>query len=72
MIGGDLAYGRADWMSRALGPEAGRLEQVVAWGKPMLLDTTYAAVPTGTAPPTLAALRSELVAHYAQVGPIFA
>lgn len=72
MIGGDLAYGRADWMSRALGPEAGRLEQVVAWGKRMLLDTTYAAVPTGTPPPTLAALRSELVANYAQVGPIFA
>jgi cytosine/adenosine deaminase-related metal-dependent hydrolase len=72
MIGGDLAYGRSDWMVRVLGPEAAEVEAVVAWGTPMLLDTRYAGAPTGTPAPKLAALRAELVAHYPQVGPIFA
>jgi hypothetical protein len=46
---------------------------VLAWGKPMLLDTSYRARPTTPqAPPTLAQLHAALIAQYPQVGPIFA
>jgi 5-methylthioadenosine/S-adenosylhomocysteine deaminase len=44
---------------------------VPAWGKRMLLDTSYAIRPVGT-PRTLAQLRAGLIAQYPQVGPIFA
>ncbi|MDP8993349.1 MAG: amidohydrolase, partial [Actinomycetota bacterium] len=72
-INGDLAYGRADWIRALADPEeAGRLEPVVAWGTEMLLDTTYSATPAGGPPPTLAELRSALIAEYPPVGPIFA
>src|SRR3954447_11837512 len=72
MIGGDIPYGRADWV-QALTPadQHQRLEALIAWGQPMLLDTSFAAIPQGI-PPTLEALRTELIGNYPQVGPIFA
>jgi 5-methylthioadenosine/S-adenosylhomocysteine deaminase len=73
MIGGNPVYGRADWLA-ALSPEAdqGRLEPLLAWGKPMLLDTSYAAAEDSDEQPRLSELRSALIAEYPQVGPIFA
>jgi cytosine/adenosine deaminase-related metal-dependent hydrolase len=73
MIDGDLTYGRADWMSTLSSPDhRDRLEPLSAWGKPMLLDSSY-EVHAGTEPaPTLAELRHDLIAQYPQVGPIFA
>jgi 5-methylthioadenosine/S-adenosylhomocysteine deaminase len=72
MIGGDIPYGRADWV-QALTPadKHQRLEALIAWGQPMLLDTSFAAIPQDI-PPTLEALRAELIGSYPQVGPIFA
>jgi 5-methylthioadenosine/S-adenosylhomocysteine deaminase len=71
MIDGDLAYGRADWMRALSDPdEHDRLQPLIAWGQPMLLDTGYAVHRSGAAP-TLAELRRELIAAYPQVGPIF-
>jgi 5-methylthioadenosine/S-adenosylhomocysteine deaminase len=73
MIGGNLVYGRADWLA-ALSPEAdqGRLEPLLAWGTPMLLDTSYTAAEDSDEQPRLSELRSALIAEYPQVGPIFA
>jgi hypothetical protein len=73
LIGGDVAYGRDSLVRTLLGDRArDDLEPVLAWGKPMLLDTRYRARPTGEAPPTLARLRADLVAEYPRVGPVFA
>ena len=73
MIGGDVAYGRDHLVRRLLGDRArDHLEPLLAWGKPMLLDTSYRARPSDEEPPTLARLRSDLVAQYPRVGPIFA
>jgi hypothetical protein len=44
---------------------------VVAWGKRMLLDTSYTATP-GAEPPRLAGIRARLLERYPQSGPIFA
>jgi 5-methylthioadenosine/S-adenosylhomocysteine deaminase len=73
MIDGDLAYGRDEWL-RALGdPERSEgLEQLVAWGKRMLLDTSYTARPASEPPPRLATLRADLIREFPEVGPIFA
>jgi 5-methylthioadenosine/S-adenosylhomocysteine deaminase len=72
-IGGDLAYGRADWVGTLSDPaDRDRLEPVIAWGREMVLDTSYSVNPSATAPPTLADLRAALVAAYPRVGPIFA
>jgi cytosine/adenosine deaminase-related metal-dependent hydrolase len=71
LIGGDLCYGRREWVTDLAG--AGRitdLEPVFAWGKSMLLDTSYAVRPQGT-PPRLAELRARLIGGYPQVGPVF-
>jgi cytosine/adenosine deaminase-related metal-dependent hydrolase len=71
LIGGDLAYGRTDWVtSLAQDPANVRLEPVMAWGRPMLLDTSYQRQSTGTTPP-LEQLRSVLSRVYPQVGPIW-
>jgi 5-methylthioadenosine/S-adenosylhomocysteine deaminase len=71
-IDGDLAYGREDWMRNLADAQgAARAEPVLAWGKPMLLDTSYAVAPHAP-PPRLAELRAALIAAYPQVGPIFA
>jgi cytosine/adenosine deaminase-related metal-dependent hydrolase len=74
MIDGDLAYGREDLVTDLVDPaDRGRLEQVLAWGKPMLLDTSFRALPASPQlPPTMAQLRVALIAQYPQVGPIFA
>ena len=71
-IGGDLSYGRADWITAVAPDAAERLEGVVAWGRQMLLDTAYTVGPPGETPPTLAELRAALIANYPPLGPIFA
>jgi hypothetical protein len=70
MIGGDLAYGRADWIGPLTG--AYQLEPVLAWGKPLVLDTRYSVRQPGAMPPKLADLRASLIERYPRVGPIFA
>jgi 5-methylthioadenosine/S-adenosylhomocysteine deaminase len=46
MVDSDLAYGRADWLSDLVDPtDRDRLEPLLAWGTPMLLDTSYAPGP---------------------------
>jgi len=71
MIGGDLAYGREDWMLQlTAAADHDRLQPLIAWGQPMRLDTGYAVKP-GQPAPTLSDLRAELIAGYPQVGPIF-
>ncbi len=73
LIGGGLAYGRADWV-RALArdPADPNLEPVLAWGRQMLLDTSYQGQPDGGRTPRLAELRAELTSTYPPVGPIWA
>jgi 5-methylthioadenosine/S-adenosylhomocysteine deaminase len=68
-IGGNLVYGRPDWMEEYAVP--GEAEHVLAWAKPMVLDTSYSVAPTASPPPRLAGLRAELIDRYPQVGPIF-
>ena len=77
VLGGDVAYGRAAWVrdlagasGRRTGPRPDRA--LIAWGKPVLVDTSYSVSTPAAAPPRLAALRAELIARYPQVGPIFA
>jgi 5-methylthioadenosine/S-adenosylhomocysteine deaminase len=70
-IGGNPVYGRPDLMQELAG-DTGGAEEVLAWGKPMLLDTNYAAVPSGQTLPRLAELRAQLIERYPQIGPIFA
>ena len=51
VVGGDLAYGRADWLRRLAPPgELAAAEEVSAWGKAMLLDTSYTAAPADAEP----------------------
>lgn len=72
LIGGDVAYGRDDWFTRITeASEAPAHELVLAWGQPMRLDTGFQVHP-GQPSPSLADLRTALVAAYPQVGPIFA
>jgi cytosine/adenosine deaminase-related metal-dependent hydrolase len=73
MIGGDLAYGRAAWITDLASAEGrANLEPLLAWGKPMMLDTSYSVQAAPEPAPRLAQLRQELVDRYPQVGPIFA
>jgi len=73
LIGGDVAYGRRDWVrSLAADTEDLDLEQVVAWGRRMLLDTSFEVNPNGEPPPRLAQIRRSLTSVYPQVGPIWA
>jgi hypothetical protein len=55
----------------ALAPNP-ELEAVIAWGKPMKLDTSFAVRASGAAPVRLADLRERLLGRYLQTGPIFA
>jgi 5-methylthioadenosine/S-adenosylhomocysteine deaminase len=72
-IGGDLSYGRPDWIGNiADAPDAATLEPVLAWGKPMLLDTRFSVNQPGVTPPRLADLRASLIERYPRIGPIFA
>ena len=78
VLGGDVAYGRADWVrqlagvTKATDPDPGQTERLVAWGKSVLVDTSYSVNSPASPPPRLADLRAELIAQYPQVGPIFA
>jgi 5-methylthioadenosine/S-adenosylhomocysteine deaminase len=70
-IGGDLAYGRPDWVGALV--DRTPYEEVLAWGRPMLIDTSYRARASGaTAPPSLSEIRGNLLGRYPQTGPIFA
>ncbi len=69
-IGGDIAYGRLDWVDALAGPT--EREPVTAWGKPMAVDLTYSVIATDTDPPRLDDLRADLLGRYPQTGPIFA
>jgi len=72
-IGGDLSYGRPDWIRDVAGAaEAETLEPVLAWGKPMLLDTRFAVNRQDDPPPRLSDLRASLIERYPAIGPIFA
>jgi 5-methylthioadenosine/S-adenosylhomocysteine deaminase len=73
LIGGGLAYGRADWVhALAQDPDDPRLEEVLAWGRAMLLDTSFEGQPDGDPVPRLEQLRADLTSHYPPVGPIWA
>jgi hypothetical protein len=53
-------------------PDAiGALEPVLAWGKPMVVDTSYSVLKTASSPPRLADLRKTLIDNHPGVGPIF-
>ena len=69
-IGGDLAYGGADWIQALAAPS--EKEDLVAWGKPIIMDTSYVAQSAAAASPRLRELRERLLARYPQTGPIFA
>ena len=73
LIGGDIVYGRDDWV-RTLAPTVvdDRLEPVLAWGRRMLLDTSFEQHPDEDPTPRLQELRDHLVQVYPQVGPIWA
>jgi 5-methylthioadenosine/S-adenosylhomocysteine deaminase len=73
MIDGDLAYGRADWLGELTdAADRERLEPLIAWGKPVLLDASYTASTADGEAPRLAELRAALIKEYPQVGPILA
>jgi len=75
MIGGDVAYGFAPLVNKLIdASEIGHFEPLIAWGKPMLLDTGYQAHAKDGAPPPprLSELRADLIKQFPQVGPIFA
>jgi cytosine/adenosine deaminase-related metal-dependent hydrolase len=69
-IGGDLAYGAKAWVDELGSP--GEAEDVIAWGKPMTLDTSYAAASGDSPPIRLGEIRARLLDRYPQTGPIFA
>lgn len=72
LIGGDVTYARTDWYAQ-LAADATSGEALIAWGKPMRLDTSFdaAGAQPGT-PSTLAQLRTALTTAYPSVGPIYA
>ena len=70
VIGGDVAYGRSDWMAALAGPA--ELEPVLAWGKRMALDLSYSVSASDQPPPRLAELRAALLGRDPEAGPIFA
>ncbi len=73
MIGGDVAYGRRDWVTTLAADAADPdLEAVLAWGRQMLLDTSFEVVPGEDPTPRLSSIRQALTAVYPPVGPIWA
>ncbi|GAA2156159.1 cytosine/adenosine deaminase-related metal-dependent hydrolase [Humibacillus xanthopallidus] len=69
-IGGDVTYARADWFGElSASATSSTIEDLIAWGKPMRLDTGYQG---GADVPSLSAVRSQLTGAYPAVGPIFA
>jgi len=69
-LGGDIAFGRRDWVEDLAGPAD--QEAISAWGKRMALDLAYSVVASPSPPPRLADLRALLLGRYKQTGPIFA
>ncbi len=69
-IGGDLAYGDEALIRQVANTTT--MEDVWAWGRPMVLDTTYSVRTSGSPAPRLADLRAALLARDLRVGPIFA
>jgi 5-methylthioadenosine/S-adenosylhomocysteine deaminase len=67
IIGGDIAYARAD--SGYLHGDG--TEELFAWGKQMIIDTR-SGIDSGTTNLSLAQVRSLLTAKYPPLGPIFA
>jgi 5-methylthioadenosine/S-adenosylhomocysteine deaminase len=77
VLGGDVAYGRADWVRLLAGKatddrDPGETERLMAWGRSVLVDTSYSVKTPASPAPRLAELRSQLIARHPQVGPIFA
>ena len=73
MIGGDLVYGRPDWVAQLSTPAD--YEPVTAWGRPMLLDTRFGSPEDAGVdgpPRRLAEIRAKLIGRHPAVGPIFA
>ncbi len=71
-IGGDVTYARADWFEDLSGGAAGStIEDLVAWGKPMRLDTGFQSA-ADSPTPSLTEIRALLTSAYPPVGPIFA
>jgi cytosine/adenosine deaminase-related metal-dependent hydrolase len=70
VLGGDVAYGRAEWVAALAGPA--QMEPVLAWGKRMALDLSYSVSASDAPPPRLADLRAALLARFPQAGPLFA
>jgi 5-methylthioadenosine/S-adenosylhomocysteine deaminase len=76
MIAGDAVYGRPDWLTTPLvSPDD--YESLLAWGRPMVLDTRLGSPeqePDAVNPPALrlADMRKRLIARYPNVGPIVA
>jgi nucleotide-binding universal stress UspA family protein len=70
VLGGDLAYGREDWLAAFSG--SGELEPILAWGKRMALDLSYSVSASDRPPPRLADLRAALLARDPEAGPVFA
>ncbi len=71
-IGGDITYARTDWFEELSAAAAGpTIEDLIAWGKPMRLDTGYQS-PDGNPTPPLSFVRGLLTDAYPSVGPIFA
>lgn len=71
-IGGDITYARMDWFDTLSGgASGGAIEDLVAWGKPMRLDTGFQS-PANAPSPSLTEIRALLTSAYPPVGPIFA
>ncbi len=73
MIGGNVIYGRPDWVSQVT--EIADHERVEAWGRQMLLDTCFGTPddsPADGPPRRLAEMRQRLIDRHPAVGPIFA
>ena len=73
MIGGDMVYGREQWVTDLAADAADpNFERVIAWGRRMLLDTSFEVNPGPDPTPRLQQLRQSLTSTYPQVGPIWA
>jgi hypothetical protein len=73
MIGGDIIYGRADWVRQLSALE--EYESLIAWGRETALDTRFGSpeqTPAGGPPRRLVEISRQLIDRYPAIGPIFA
>ena len=73
MIGGDVIYGRPDWVDQVTA--VADYETCEAWGRQMVLDTRLGSPDDDSPsepPRRLADMRRQLISRYPAVGPIFA